>query len=109
MPQDPFASIAVPTSAAPTAASSSSAGSPPTTTAPQDPFAAIATPVSAPDQGAVGTMGASGAMGAMGIMANPLTIGAAKGVGETAHTIGRLINYATGDKITWLPSSLKQP
>lgn len=33
--------------------------------------------------------------------------GFAKGTLETGHTIGRLINKATGDKIQWLPTSVK--
>ena len=36
-------------------------------------------------------------------------VGALKGVGETAHTIGRLINAATGDNVSWLPASLDEP
>jgi len=35
--------------------------------------------------------------------------GAVKGVGETAHTIGRVLNKLTGDNISWLPTSLQQP
>ena len=57
----------------------------------------------------IGSVAASVPVAAAGVSPNPLTIGAAKGVGETAHTIGRLINAATGDNISWLPKSMKQP
>src|SRR5579871_707510 len=43
------------------------------------------------------------------IQGGPQLAGAVKGAGETAHTIGRLINAATGDKISWLPTSMEQP
>jgi hypothetical protein len=38
-----------------------------------------------------------------------IAIGTAKSIGETGHTLGRLLNMTTGDSIKWLPSSLKEP
>ena len=38
-----------------------------------------------------------------------VSVGAAKGVGETGHTVGRIINAATGDNIGQLPTSFQQP
>lgn len=103
-------------SAVPPAASPTSAGQAPTTPAPQqggDIFDQLAAgkdvsgnqaQPSSPEE--VGTMWITGGLGTM---ANPLTVGAIKGLGETAHTIGRVINAATGDNIKWLPTSLEEP
>jgi hypothetical protein len=36
-------------------------------------------------------------------------VGAMKGVAETAHTVGRVVNAATGDRISALPTGFKEP
>lgn len=57
----------------------------------------------------LGSIAASAAAGPFVSGNNPLVIGVIKGAGESGHTIGRLINAATGDNISWLPASFQQP
>lgn len=63
----------------------------------------------APSDAEAGTSAVEGALGAAGIPVNPITTGIGKGALETAHTLGRVVNAATGDRISALPNSFNKP
>jgi hypothetical protein len=53
--------------------------------------------------------GAGAVSAVLGSEQNPLKAGFDKGLAETGHTVGRVINAATGDRVPGLPTSFKEP
>lgn len=62
-----------------------------------------------PDEGEQEADALTGALSGAGFPGGELATGAFKGIGETAHTLGRVANAITGDNIPGLPTSFKEP